>query len=112
MTLSNLFYLFIVVLVAYALWNHLNVSRTARMFAKKHCESLGVQFLDQNIILRKLSLHRSPHSVFAIGRSYTFEFSSIGDRRYPGEIFLIGNRLKTIELAPYKAVIDKNHDIN
>ncbi len=112
MTLSDIFIAFLLILLAYGIWNHLNMSRIARASARKHCESLGVQFLDQNIILRNLSIHRSTHSLIAIGRHYSFEFSSVGDKRYPGEVFLIGSRLKMVELTPYKASIDKNDDIH
>jgi len=112
MALSDSFIVFILILLAYTIWNHINMSRIARASAKQHCDSLGLQFLDQNIIIRGLSLHRSPHSLLAIGRHYSFEFSSVGDQRYLGEVFLVGNRLKTVELAPYKVFVDKNNDIN
>jgi hypothetical protein len=104
MTLANLFYGFIFILAVYAVWQHTNMSLIARAYARKHCEALGVQFLDQNIILKKLSLHGSRHTLFAIGRLYLFEFSSIGDKRYQGTIKLISNNVITIELEPFKSI--------
>jgi hypothetical protein len=108
MTLTHLFYGFIFILAAYALIQHANMSSVARAHARKHCETMGVQLLDQNIILRKLSLHGSRHSLIAIGRLYLFEFSSIGDTRYHGTIKLIGNKVITIELEPFKSVYQGN----
>jgi hypothetical protein len=35
-------------------------------------------------------------------RTYQFEFSSIGDRRYQGLLVMQGMRLKSIELETYK----------
>ena len=108
MTLAHLFYGFIFILAVYAVRQHVNKSRIARTYARKHCEAIGVQLLDQNIILRKLSLHASRHSLIAIGRLYLFEFSSIGDKRYHGTIKLIGNKVLTIELEPFKSVYQGN----
>jgi hypothetical protein len=102
MTLSDLFYSFITLLALYAFWGHVNMSGIARACARKHCETMGVQLLDQNIILKKLSLHTSRHSLIAVGRLYLFEFSSVGDSRYQGTIKLIGNRVIAIELESFK----------
>jgi hypothetical protein len=110
MTLSNLFYSFLLLLAIYAIWLHVNMSSIARAYARKHCETMDVQLLDQNIILKKLSLHTSSHSLIAIGRLYLFEFSSVGDSRYHGTIQLIGNRVITIDLEPFKSFYRDNED--
>ena len=39
---------------------------------------------------------------FEFRRTYLFEFSSIGDRRYQGKLILQGMRLQSIELEAYK----------
>ena len=103
-TLETLFILFLLLIVICFIWNHANMSRVARAAAKRYCEKEGVQFLDQNVILRKLSIRFAPHSLFAFGRQYSFEFSSMGDQRYQGCIFLVGNRVEQIELPPYKTM--------
>jgi hypothetical protein len=110
MTLSDLFYSFITLLALYALWGHVNMSGIARACARKHCETMGVQLLDQNIILKKLSLHTSRHSLIAVGRLYLFEFSSVGDSRYQGTIKLIGNRVIAIELEAFKSFYQAKDD--
>lgn len=79
------------------------MSGIARVCARKHCETMGVQLLDQNIILKKLSLHSSRHSLIAVGRLYLFEFSSVGDSRYQGTVKLIGNKVAAIELEAFKS---------
>jgi hypothetical protein len=103
MTLSDLFYSFVTLLALYAFWRHINMNGIAKTYARKHCETMGVQLLDQNIILKKLSLHTSRHSLVAVGRFYLFEFSSVGDSRYQGTIKLIGNRVMAIELEAFKS---------
>ncbi len=91
-----------IVLLAYAIWQHNNISLQARNLAKRHCEKSGVQLLDDNVWLKHLSPCRSPHSLLAIKRVYRFEFSSVGDFRYPGSITFVGKRMHHIELAPFK----------
>lgn len=78
------------------------MSIVARTAAKRHCEKEGVQLLDQNIILDNIRIARSTHSLFAFRRKYTFEFSSVGDYRYPGSVTLLDHYIESIELAPFK----------
>lgn len=105
MTLNDLFLISLLALLGYGIWQHLNISALAKKAARRHCEQSGVQFLDQNVVLKSLSFCRSPHSVFSLKRTYQFEFSSTGDSRYYGHISLIGNRVDHIELPPCKTPI-------
>lgn len=102
LSLSNLALIFILFLLAYSIWQHLDARRLAQRSAKNYCDKVGVQFLDQNVILRGLSIARSPRSLFALRRQFGFEFSSVGDRRYIGFITLLGQRVVDVELEPYK----------
>ncbi|MFT6388065.1 MAG: hypothetical protein ACJAUP_001440 [Cellvibrionaceae bacterium] len=102
MTLADITLFFFLILFAGMIWKHIDASRIARFSAKKYCDKQGVQFLDQNVILKRLKIAKSPHSLFAFKRHYNFEFSSIGDRRYRGDIYLLGQRVIYIELEPYK----------
>ncbi len=104
MTLNDLFLVSLLTGAAYVVWLHINMSRIARNAAKRYCEKVDVQFLDQNVVLKGISIKRSPHSLFAFQRQYHFEFSSVGDSRYKGVITLVGNRVKNIELPPYKMI--------
>ena len=45
---------------------------------------------------------RSARGNLVFRRSYQFEFSSVGDRRYQGKLILEGMQLKCIELETYK----------
>ena len=93
---------FLLLMLASMIWKHLDASRIAKFYAKKYCDKEGVQFLDQNVILKRLKIAKSPHSLFAFKRHYSFEFSSVGDRRYSGDIYLLGQRVIHIELEAYK----------
>jgi len=102
MNLFDIALIFLLFLLGYFVWFHLDVTRIAQYSAKKYCDKTGVQFLDQNVVLRKLSIARSSRSLFAFKRQYRFEFASVGDKRYHGTITLIGQRMLNIELEPFK----------
>jgi hypothetical protein len=96
--------------VAYLIWQHNNISLIARNLTREHCEKVGVQLLDQNVILKRIRIKTSPYSLLALQRHYAFEFSSIGDYRYKGVIHLLGKRMVRIELEPFKTLPSSNAD--
>jgi len=102
MTIYDLIWFGLAGLALFGLWQHMNVSRQARHIAAQHCQARQVLLLDQSVLLAKVSICRSKSSLFAIQRHYTFEFSTVGDVRYPGEIAFEGKRLTRIELQPHK----------
>lgn len=90
------------IFLAYGIWQHNNISLLARSVAKRHCDQANVQLLDDNVLLKRLSICRSRHSLFAFKRLYRFEFSSLGDFRYQGNVTFVGKRMHHIELEPFK----------
>jgi hypothetical protein len=103
MTIYDLIFFSIIVMLTYGVWQHNNISLLARSAARRHCEREGVQLLDQNVILQGMGIVRSHRALFAIKRDYAFEFSSVGDYRYKGKVVMHGNLLAHIELAPFKS---------
>lgn len=102
MNLQELAILTLFALVAMLIWHHHNVSRLAYQATFKHTHLNGVVLLDQTIVLNKIRLKRSHRTLFAVERQYKFEFSSIGDTRYPGMVTFSGSRFTHIELSPFK----------
>lgn len=74
----------------------------ARDLASAHCQQLGLQLLDQSMVIVGFWPVRDARGQIVFRRSYQFEFSSIGDRRYQGKLRLEGMALKSIELEAYK----------
>jgi len=74
----------------------------ARQVGRRTCEAEGVQFLDDTVVLTRIALRRGADDRPAIYREYRFEFSSEGDRRYHGEIVLLGRILQRVTLEPYR----------
>ncbi|WP_370979792.1 DUF3301 domain-containing protein [Agaribacterium sp. ZY112] len=102
MTIHDLIIIFIIAMLAYLVWLHLEVSNLARAAATKRCKESDLVLLDQSVILNSISLKKSKFSLFAVERKYHFEFSSIGDTRYRGEVVFLGRRLQFVGLQPYK----------
>ena len=85
-----------------AYWWHSGVYKgRAREFALAHCRELGLQLLDQSMVIVGFWPVRD-RGRLSFRRRYQFEFSSVGDRRYQGRLVLIGLRLDSIDLDAYK----------
>lgn len=100
MNIETIFvFLCIFALVAY--WAHHNrIGNRAVIAAKKHTDDQGLQFLDQGVVLTKVSLLTNPFKL-CFKRVFRFEFSSKGDRRYLGWVEMNGMRVKSVTLQPF-----------
>ena len=74
----------------------------AREYADSHCRQLGLQLLDQGMVITGIWPQRGGDGRLRLRRRYQFEFASRGDRRYRGEIVLLGTELQSIDLEAYK----------
>ncbi len=74
----------------------------ARQLAQAHCEALGLQLLDQSMVIVGFWPVRDDDGRLIFRRRYQFEFSSTGDQRYRGRLALHGLRLAHIELETYQ----------
>jgi hypothetical protein len=79
----------------------------ARALAEAHCRSLDLQLLDQGMVITGIWPVRGVDGRLRLRRRYQFEFASLGDRRYRGEIVLLGTRLQSIDLEAYKMPLDE-----
>lgn len=66
------------------------------------CQGLGLVFLDDTVVLKRLRLARDGLSRLVFRREYRFEFSSDGSQRYRGEITLLGQSLEDIVMDAYR----------
>lgn len=102
MVLSDLLVLTVIVVFGILIWRHHNVRHRAYLAALQHTQQNGVLLLDQTIVLQSMKIRRSHSSLIAIERHFVFEFSSIGDERYKGELTFIGQRHVHIGLEPFR----------
>ena len=68
----------------------------------RHCHEMELQMLDGYIAWHAIALKKDRRGKVHIRRSYVFEFSSTGAERYNGIITMLGRRVETIQLEPYR----------
>lgn len=87
---------------AVLIWFHMQLVRElALAAARRHCEQMGVQFLDSTVLLSGLRLGRNPRGTVALVQRFRFEFTVHGDRRYRGEAVYLGRRQISMQLEPH-----------
>lgn len=94
--------LFILAGIAWIWWNGRGVAEHANRVAGQYCQSMGVSFLNDTVSWRKTRLKRGAGGSMQLERTYFFEFSSDMQQRYRGEIIMLGNRVKSIQLEPHR----------
>jgi hypothetical protein len=105
-SLANLFWLVVLGTAGLYLWRSGQFKGRARSLAINHCKQLGLQLLDDSMVITGLWPVRSAAGSLVFRRRFRFEFASVGDRRYQGEVIMIGMRLMHIELETYKLPSD------
>lgn len=79
-------------------WDGLQKRELALQAARRVCEQAGVQFLDDTVALRKLALRRDADMRTRVYREYGFEYSSVGDDRQAGRVYMLGNKVLSADL--------------
>jgi hypothetical protein len=79
-------------------WDGLQKRELALQAARRACEQAGVQFLDESVALRRMRLRRDAEQRARIYREFGFEYSSAGDDRQVGRVYLLGNRVLSADL--------------
>jgi len=98
---------FLIGLILFALYffsNALEAREIALDAAKRHCQKLELQMLDDCVALTGFWLKRNDCGHFQGWRSYSFEFSATGLERYQGKLIMLGSTLLSIELQPYRDI--------
>lgn len=69
---------------------------------KTYCQKMDVLLLDEYVALTGQWFKRDQRGKVKAWRSYQFEFSSTGDERYHGKVVMLGTKVLSIQLEPYK----------
>ena len=74
-------------------------TREIAVAAGRHaCNAAHVQFLDDSVSLVKIRLGRDEQQQLHLTRLYRFEFSNTGDNRRPGQVHMMGQHTKWVNL--------------
>jgi hypothetical protein len=97
--------LLLLLLIAAGVWYWIDSMRAweyARRTIRARCDEVGVQLLDDTVVLAKRRLLRNDEGRLTICREYRFEFTSDARVRYRGRIGLCGGRILHLEMEPYR----------
>lgn len=88
-------------------WNSLRARELALKHARKACNLVHLQLLDQTVALQRLSIKRSDRGRLCIERHYRFEYTEHGTHRDTGTVSMRGHALHGLSL-PYTRDDDGN----
>lgn len=88
----------VLALIGWYWWDSLQKRELALAAAQQACAKAGVQFLDGSVSLRRLSMRRDEAQRARLYREFAFEYSTSGDDRQPGRVYLLGARLLSASL--------------
>jgi ABC-type nickel/cobalt efflux system permease component RcnA len=102
MTLEQIILIVLAGFGAWIFWRQLAIREMALQHANAACSRADVQLLDQSIGLSKLRLSKLSGGGFGVLREYHFEFTSTGERRYVGCVFMIGQTLQRVQMDAFR----------
>lgn len=86
-----------------AYWfNALKANEIALAAATAHCHAMEVQMLDDYVALNGVLLKVNKAGKVQLQRLFLFEFSSTGLERYNGTVLMLGRRVESIYMDPYR----------
>ncbi len=69
--------------------------------AKKRCNEAGIQFLDHTVVYNKMCWQKNTIGQRRLHREYLFDFTSTGEERYVGKVYLQAHHVIAVELGTY-----------
>jgi hypothetical protein len=84
-------------LAGWIFYDGMQVRERALRAGRDYCRNIGVQFLDDTVSRQRTGFARDATGTLRIRRMYSFEFTSDGERRYAGEIVMLGSRVAGVQ---------------
>jgi hypothetical protein len=84
--------------LAWFWWDSLHKRELAVSAARAVCERAGVQFLDDSVALSRMKLRRDGNQRARVYREFSFDYSSVGDDRQAGRVYLLGDIVLSADL--------------
>ena len=69
---------------------------------RDYCRNVGLQMLDETVSRQRIGLARDGSGQVRIRRNYGFEFTSDGERRYHGEITMLGMSVQGVQVELHR----------
>jgi len=82
-------------------WDSVGAKEKARETGRQYCENAEVQFLDDTVELLRIRLRRNYQGQLCFYRTYRFEFSSTGESRFQGIVYMLGKIPEKVQMDAY-----------
>jgi hypothetical protein len=99
--IGDLFAILLAALVCFGFWQQRKQSELAKVAVKRKCNQLDLQLVSVAFSAHRL---RTRDKKWRWHTRYHFEFSSLGDDCYQGELIMIGFRVSQFLLPPHRYV--------
>lgn len=100
--LADFFWLTVLSVFCVYLWKAHGMKERALAASKHYCHQMDVNLLDDSVVLKGFWFKRDANGSLRMWRSYLFEFTATGFDRHNGKIVLLGNKVESIQLEPYR----------
>ena len=88
----------LVALAGWLYYDGIRVREHALRAGREYCRNVDLQLLDETVSRQRIALARDAAGQVRIRRSYGFEFTSDGERRYRGEITMLGTQVQGVQV--------------
>jgi hypothetical protein len=100
--IASLLFLLLLIALGWFWFDSLRALEAARVAGRNACRDASVQFLDDTVANIALALVRDESGRRVLRRTYRFEFSETGDSRLEGNLVLLGNKVESVTMEPYR----------
>ncbi len=98
----DFFFIILLLLIGFYWSNAMKAREIAFIAVNVHCQKMDVQLLDEYVALIGIWPKRDDDGKIKAWRSDQFEFTSTGDERYNGKVVMMGDKVLSIQLEPYR----------
>ena len=102
MDITSLLFLLLLGALGWYWYDTLHVLEVARKTGRQACSEMSVQFLDDTVANIGLALARDRSGRRVLRRTYRFEFSETGNSRLEGRLIMLGDKVESITMDPYR----------
>lgn len=102
MDVASLIMLLLLGALGWYWFDSLRALEIARRVGRQACDNARVQFLDDTVAGAGLALVRDRSGRRVLRRTYRFEFSETGNSRLEGHLVLLGGKVESVTMEPYR----------
>ena len=102
MDITSLLFLLLLAVLGWFWFDSVHTIEIARNAGKRACDEANVQFLDDTVAGIALALVRDKSGRRVLRRTYRFEFSDTGDSRLEGQLIMLGDKIESVIMEPYR----------